>query len=450
MSASPPNLAAETLRDLPDAPLCVAFSGGLDSTTLLHVLAHWVRVRGHRHPLRAWHVHHGLHADADLWAGHCAAQCAALGVELSVSRVQVARGPGDGLEAAARRARHAAFEAGLGEGEVLMLAHHQDDQAETWLLRALRASGPDGLAAMRPWRDCGRGRLWRPWLRVPRSALEAYAREHDLRWIDDPSNDDERHDRNFLRHRVLPVLRERWPHATDAFAASAALHAGTAALLDTEDALALARARSLDPQALSRQALRALEPARRARVLRRWIADLGLPPLPAEGVARIEADLLDARADAEAQFAWRDAIVRAWRDLLHAGRRTAPLPRDWRSAWDGRSPLTLPDGGTLALEGADALPAACTVHARQGGERLRLPGRTHRSALKDVLQTIGLPPWERLHLPLLSTHGALWAAGDLVYAADFDTWLRERGARLAWTPPASLPDGGRGAARTLR
>ncbi|WP_223619333.1 tRNA lysidine(34) synthetase TilS [Lysobacter sp. ESA13C] len=430
----PPTADAITqaLAALPPTPLCVAYSGGLDSSVLLHALAASPQARAQG--LRAWHVHHGLHPQADAWAAHCAENCARLGLEFSVSRVSVALAGGDGPEAAARRARHAAFAAGLGEGETLLLAHHRDDQAETVLLRLLRGSGPDGLAAMRAWRDCGRGRLWRPLLNLPRAVLQAYASAQRLRWIDDPSNDEHGYDRNFLRHRVLPALRERWPQADAAFATSARLNAQAAELLDSEDAIALAQVRSLDPQALSRSGLRALPSARRARVLRRWVATLGLPPLPAEGVAQIESQLLDARADAEAEFAWHGAVVRAWRDLLHAERQRPALAEDWKVEWDGRHALPLPDGGEWRLYGADRFQAPCLAHGRRGGERIALPGRSHRHALKQVLQDLGVPPWERRRLPLLSSaDGELLAAGDLLLSARMDAWLRERGARLLWT-----------------
>ncbi|MGO1071477.1 tRNA lysidine(34) synthetase TilS [Lysobacter sp. CA199] len=431
MSVSDSDAITRALAQAPDAPLWVGYSGGLDSTVLLHALAASPRRR--ERGLRAWHIHHGLHPQADDWARHCREFCDAHGLELSVSPVSVARDGGDGPEAAARRARHAAFEAGLGENEVLALAHHRDDQAETLLLRLLRGSGPDGLAAMRRWRDCGRGQLWRPLLDLPRAALEAYAHRHGLRWIDDPSNQEQRYDRNFLRHRVLPLLRERWPQADAAFAVSAELSGQASGLLDADDALALAQTRSLDPQALSRSALLALPQARRARVLRRWIAALDLPPLPAQGVLRIESELLSARADAEAQFVWHGAVIRAWRDLLHAQPLRPALPKDWNHDWDGREPLSLPDGGQWRLDGADAFDMPCVAHARRGGERIALPGRTHRHALKHALQELGVPPWERLRLPLLSSSdGELLAAGDLLYSARMDAWLRERGARLEW------------------
>jgi len=419
---------AAAFLDRPAAPLCVGYSGGLDSTVLLHLLATARPVGG----LRALHVHHGLHADADRWSSHCERTCSALGVGLTVIRVNIVAA-GEGPEAAARAARHAAFEAALAPGEVLALAHHRDDQAETFLLRALRASGPDGLAAMRRWRAFGPGRLWRPLLEVDRDALLAYAQAHGLAWIDDPSNADTAFDRNFLRQRVMPLLRERWPHASDTLARSAGLCEQANALLDDADTLALAGVATADPRCLSRSGLLALPEARRARVLRRWIDTLALPALPANGIERIELEILDARDDAEAAFHWHGAVVRAWRDLLHVDVARAPLPADWHVEWDGRAPLALPGGDALILEGAVGFDAPLRVHARQGGERLMRPGRSHSHALKQVLQELGVPPWERERLPLLGDPaGELLAAGDLVHSARFDAWLRERGARLAW------------------
>lgn len=402
----------------------VGFSGGLDSTVLLHAL------KAQGYAVRALHVHHGLHRDADRWAAHCNAVCGEWQVPLQVVCAQVERG-GDGLEAAARRARYAAFAEMLADDEVLALAHHRDDQAETFLLRALRGSGIDGLAAMRLWRRFRQAWLWRPLLDVARADVEAYARAHGLRWIDDPSNAELLLDRNFLRHRVMPLLRERWPHGSGAFARSAALAAEAAALLDHEDSRAFAAACTADPRTLSRTALLDLPAPRRARVLRRWIETLGLPALPAEGVARIETGLLDARPDAEAEFAWAGAVVHVWRDMLHAAHARPALSAAWEMSWDGRLPLILPDGGVLTLEGAPALERPLQARARRGGERIVLPGRAHSHALKHVLQDLGVPPWERVRLPLLCDEAAkVQAVGDVVYSARFEAWLRERGARL--------------------
>ncbi|MCA1714056.1 MAG: tRNA lysidine(34) synthetase TilS, partial [Gammaproteobacteria bacterium] len=347
-------------------PLLLGLSGGLDSVVLLHALA--TTPDSLQGGLRAIHVDHGLHPHAGRWTIECRRLCMALQVPLTTVRVEVARHGGEGPEAAARKARHLAFEAELGDDEVLALAHHQADQAETFLMRALRSSGPDGLGAMRPWRRFGRGWLWRPLLDVPRAELIAYARQHGLQWVEDPGNADVTFDRNFLRHRVLPLLRERWPQADAALARSAGLNAEAAQLLDPEDAQLLARVRGIDPQTLDVEALAQLPMARRARVLRRWIATLGLPPLPATGVARIQSQLLAARADSHAEFAWANAVVRHWRGSLHAERQRAPLPSQYAVSWDGRSALQLPTGGVLQLL-TSTLPE--TLAAANGARPIR-------------------------------------------------------------------------------
>lgn len=436
------------------APVLIGFSGGLDSTVLLHRLAADSAIRAQG--LRAVHIDHGLHPDAARWAEHARAVCADLDIECRTIAVRVSRESGLGPEASARHARRAAFAQTLTAGEVLALAQHRDDQAETFLLRALRASGPDGLAAMRPWRAFASGWLWRPLLDTPRSALLAYAERKRLRWIEDPSNRDEAIDRNWLRHRVLPLLRARWPQADAAFARAAALSAEASDLLIEGDDAALTQVRTGHRgEALSRRALAMLAPERRARVLRRWAETRGLPPLPAEGVARVERDLLHCAHDRSPVFAWRGARIAVWRDGLYAfddaASARSTLPLEWSVEWDGRAPLALPNGDDLALAGADgrtlALPRPARVHARRGGERIRLPGRAHRHALKHLLQNADIPPWERARMPVIDgPDGETLAAGDRIVSAELDAWLRAENAELRWRRGDDAA-GSRGAAR---
>lgn len=428
---SPPSLLAPPSEiDLCGHSLLVGFSGGLDSTVLLHNLA-----AGNPAQIRAIHVHHGLHADADAWAAHCQRICDSLGIELIVARVRI-DDTGLGREGAARAARHAAFARTLRDGEVLALAHHRDDQAETFLLRALRGSGVDGLAAMRPWRAYANGWLWRPLLETSRNALREYAYAHGLSWIEDPSNDDTSFDRNFVRTQVLPLLRTRWPNADAAFARSATLSAEATDLLDAGDQIALANARDAE-NTLAGDTLQALPATRRARVLRRWVIQRGLPPLPAHGIARIEGDLLGGRADGEARFEWAGACIQHWQGRLHAQPVPLALPVDWSQAWDGSDILQLPTGATLELTGAARFDTPMRAHARQGGERIVLARRTHHHALRHVLQDRGIPPWRRIAMPLLAdANGVLQAAGDSILSASLDAWLQAHGARLEWRDAA--------------
>ncbi|MGY0559196.1 tRNA lysidine(34) synthetase TilS [Luteimonas sp. A277] len=418
-------------------PVLVGYSGGMDSTVLLHLLAadSATRARG----LRAIHVHHGLQAQADDWADHCRATCAALDLPLTIARVTVDRNSGQGLEAAARQVRYQAFEAALGKGGILALAHHRDDQAETFLLRALRGSGVEGLRAMPAWRRIGRGWLWRPLLEHPQAQLLDYARAHRLHWADDPSNAAGDHDRNHLRLHVLPLLRQRWPHAAAALARSATLAGEAASLLAGEDQAGLSEVSTADPQVIGADALLRHPRERRARILRAWLALLDLPPLPAQGVAHLESDLLSARADATPAFAWSGARIRRWRNLLHASAEDSALPSNYRVGWDGLEPLHLPTGDLLRLEriASASDPGEevwqMQVHARQGGERIVLPGRTHSHALKHVLQELDIAPWVRERLPLLSAKdGSLLAAADVALSSSFKQQLGHAGLRLTW------------------
>ena len=422
--------------------LVVAFSGGVDSTALLHALATTpaARARG----LRAVHVHHGLQAGADAWAAHCTRQAAGLDVALQVIQVQVPRRAGLGLEGAAREARYRALASALQPGEVLVTAHHQDDQAETFLLRALRASGPEGLGAMRPLRRFEPGWHWRPLLATPRQQLLDHARAHGLDWIEDPTNAVADAERNFLRLQVLPLLQQRWPHAAAALARSAQLSAEADALLQATDAQLLGEHAGECGHTLPVELLRSLPAQRSGRLLRLWVRTLGLPPLPARGVEQVTRTLLHARPDAQARFAWAGARVLRWRGLLHADIERVPLPADWSVAWDGRDVLALPDGGRLLLRDGAGLPAStgfdapAQVRARRGGERIHLAGRGHSHALKHVLQERGVPPWRRAQLPLLcDASGRLLAAGDVALSSTFGHWLHGHGLTLCWHPPGN-------------
>lgn len=425
----PRDALARALAAWPPGALRVAVSGGLDSIALLHALADdaSARARG----LHAIHVDHGLHPDSARWAEQVRAQAAALGVPLHVQRVQVDRVAGDGPEAAARAARHAAFGDALHAGEILVAAHHADDQAETVLLRLLRAAGPEGLRGMRPLRPFGAGWLGRPWLGVPRAAIRAFAQARGLSWIEDPSNADARFDRNYLRLEVIPRLAARWPQAALALSRSAALLDAAAAREAAALDIQLAGRMAADPDVLDATGLDTMAESARGALLRHWLLARGLPPPDARALAELGRRLAAPRADAETVVRWPGAELRLWRGALHAMAPLAAPPRGWSLDWDGRQPLALPTGGTLRLEGAiAALPLR--VAPRTGGERIVLGAGRPSQSVKHQLQALGVPPWRRARAPLLWHGDALWAVGDWLLAADCRAWLAAHGARLAW------------------
>ncbi|MDI5890164.1 tRNA lysidine(34) synthetase TilS [Halomonas rhizosphaerae] len=417
----------------------VALSGGLDSSLLLTLAA----TAGRRHPrsLRALHVHHGLQPAADGFERHCRRLCSRLGVPLFVEGVAVDRSAGQGLEGAARAARFAAFAGRVAPGETLWLAQHRDDQAETFLLAALRGSGVRGLAGMTMGRDWRGRRLERPFLAMARPTLEAEAGRRGLAWVEDPSNDDETLDRNFLRHAVLPLLASRWPHAGEALSRSAVLAGEADTLLGELAGLDLERLGG-DPARLKLDGLAGLSSdARRRLLVRHCCARLGLPTPPARRLATLLAQL-GARQDAEVRVAWPGAEARVWRGQLHLLAPPEPLPVDWQAGWDGRSPLVTPWGEVrVSLGRGDGAPVRLQVVPRRGGERLRLPGRGRRD-LKRLLQELDVPPWARgrlLVVRLGETAVAVLDPVDEAWLALGEGWV-SRGAAPGGSPrPAGRP-----------
>ncbi len=413
--------------------LIVGYSGGMDSHVLLHLLAL------HRHAqlqrtLTAVYVNHGLQSAATAWGEHCGRICQQLDIPFRILRVNARPAPGESPEAAARQARYAALAAELESDAALLTAHHRDDQAETLLLQLLRGAGPHGLAAMPSVAPLGQGWLLRPLLDVDRAELRAYADDQQLHWIDDASNADPGFDRNYLRHRIMPLLRERWPATNRVLARSANRCAEVANWLDADADADLARAAAAQLDGLHLPALRLLSEPRQRNLLRRWLRKLGLPVPDARQLQHILHDALTAGRDRQPCIHWPGGEVRRYRDTLYA--RPPLMPHDarqvftWRAEENDYPPLEIPGLGILQLQNvigaglrSETLAGATlTVGFRQGGERFRPVGRLHSQELKKLLQDAGIPPWQRDRLPLLYLGGAenhrLLAVVGLGIAAD--------------------------------
>ncbi len=414
-----------------DAPSwCVALSGGLDSSVLLHLLAA-LRARHDLPALRAIHVHHGLQSAADAWPEHCRQLCDGLGVELLVRHVRVAQAAS--VEQAARNARYGAFAGALRPGEVLLTGQHRDDQAETLLLRLMRGAGLRGLSAMPPQRSLGAGRLVRPLLDISRDELLAYAREHGVSWIEDPSNEETRFARNYLRHQVLPALVSRWPQASRSLARTAS-HLGEAREL-LDDLARQDLAAALEPcqhswltlPSLNLSRLAELSPARQRNALQFWLS--AYTRLPDTEHWAGWNDLRDARPDALPVWRLTDG------ELHRSGERVYWLSGQWLLSvgeavpWnDPLAELELPGNGSVSLSGT--LPGeALRIGYRQGGERLEVSGRGHRD-LKRLLNERQVPAFVRARLPLLFAGQRLVAVANQPGLADGDL-------QLSWRAPTS-------------
>jgi tRNA(Ile)-lysidine synthase len=423
--------------------VAVAVSGGRDSTALLHCTLRLAQPLGIE--VVALHVHHGLMAEADAWLAQVRAQARRWGADFAARRLQTSPAAGDSIEAWARRERYRALaEMARAAGcDLVLLAHHRRDQAETFLLQALRGAGPAGLSAM-PAAAQRQGLNWvRPWLDRPRAAIEAYARRHRLRHVDDASNADARLGRSRLRLRVWPALHEAFPEAEVALSA-AARHAQEARALAAEVA-----AQDLPPllqgaagAALSVAAWQALPPARRRNALRAWLATALPAPVPETLVDRLSQELPARRG---ARWPAPGAELHLYRGLLSA----APLGTEAEGADAQVLDLSRPGehavrgwSGCFVVEatprgGVDAARlAAVTASARQGGEQFRLAPRAAARSLKKQYQARGVPVWQRQGPLLFTPQGALLFAPGLGIDAAQQAAPGAPQLALRWLPGA--------------
>jgi tRNA(Ile)-lysidine synthase len=430
------------LRELTGEPprVVVAFSGGMDSTVLAHAL---IASRRRFARLRLVHIDHGLQSASAEWARRCAALARQWRVPFVSFRADIVRKRGESPEAAARSARYALLANAMQTGEVLVTAQHRDDQAETVLLQLFRGAGVAGLAAMPEIAPFGAGLVVRPLLDASREQIAAYARTHRLTWIDDPTNEETDFARNYLRHRVMPAIRERWP-AVDAAIARAAGHMAEAqSLLST-----LARTdldRIADGSGISVTGLRALPRARRKNALRAFIARSGVDVPATTQLIEIAGALLRARPDANPEQRFNGVVLRRRGGRLEvlADCHYENDAKSWRWTADRtcvlneqRHTLTLLDdpAGPIDLE---RLPDALVIRARRGGESLRPGPRSRTKSLKKLLQAARIPVDERARLPLLYTgegpKGRLIAVGDRWIDASIAANVKSRRrARLKW------------------
>ncbi|MBY6188857.1 tRNA lysidine(34) synthetase TilS [Microbulbifer agarilyticus] len=393
--------------------LWLGYSGGLDSSVLLHLLA------TAKIPFTALHIHHGLSAQADAWLVHCETEAARLGVPFVAMKVEV-DGKRGGVEQGARDARYAAFIHKMGARDQVLLAQHGDDQSETFLLRLLRGAGVLGLGGMVQQRGIGASgegkSLLRPLLGVSRAELEQYAAVNELRWVEDDSNADVAYDRNYLRSQVAPALKARWPLNARVAQACENLReaAGLLEELAGEDLSRCGVREESFGGSIGLTVFRDLSVPRQKNLLRGWLASLGAQMPEAAHLGQALSQL-EARDDAVIEVPLGERVLRRYRDRLYL---TPQLPRlelvagegEW--SWDGVVSLALPGGWTLSPS-RDWPAGEYSVRFRSHGERARPRERHHSQTLKKLLQEYGLPPWLRDQVPLVSREGTLLAVGDL-------------------------------------
>jgi tRNA(Ile)-lysidine synthase len=419
------------------ARFAVAFSGGLDSAVLLTALCRL----GMRDSVRALHVDHGLHPESARWEAHCRKVAQESAVRYQSLAVEVDIKSGLGLEAAARKARYRALAQALAPGEILLTAHHADDQLETVLLRLLRGSGVRGLRGIIEFARLGPGYLGRPLLGFAKTQLQTQAQRWQLRWLDDPANTNLAHDRNFLRRAVVPTLAQRWPAAPRMAQRLTQQMADADELLES---MAAHDARNVRfPERLPRAQLTPLVPSRQRNLLRYLIRRAGLSTPSAAQLEGLRASLLTSRPDAQTQIRWPGGEGRIYRECLYLlkplpagsvhGYRTELRVQGW-SGPEGRISFEPVDGPGLPQSW---LEAGVSLGFRAGGERFQPQGRAHSWSLKHWLQHEGVLPWMRGRIPLLFRGDRLVAVADLAVDDTVRTAPAEPRWRVSWTehPP---------------
>ena len=410
----------------------IGFSGGADSTALLHAM-HECRERLPA-PLQAVHFHHGLQADADAWEEHCRAFCTIRDIPYLAVKLEIDSGGKSSTEEAARNSRYRAVANVLGPQEMYLTAHHAEDLAETLFLNLLRGSGIEGLAGIPVLRNLERGWVARPLLEMHRRDLEAFLAERDIEWLTDPSNADTRYDRNYVRQELFPLLEKRWPglvRRLSRTARNARITASAMATFIESQSGGLIRDRLKMPL----RELLELDREMQTLIVRQWLRRHEVPVLPEQRLREFLDQLSDADTDSRAEVQWDGWMIKHYQsDLwLHRSEPFACCPE---TSSRERMQLDLgPDSGRLFLRGnATAIPPGWRVRARQAGDRIRLRPNGPSQKLKDFFQAAAVPPWLRPGVPVLEWDGEPVALGDWVLGHRLQDWLLESGLEYCWEP----------------
>lgn len=412
----------------------VAYSGGLDSHVLLHLFANLRSI--YPIQLRAIHVNHSLSVHAPDWVRHCEQVCQDLNIDLLSLTVNAKSKSGESPEAIAREKRYALFSEVINTNDLLLTAHHQNDQAETLLLQLCRGAGPKGLAAMPSMKPLASGFLARPLLDFTQADLKAYAEENQLHWIEDESNANKGFSRNFIRHEIIPLLEKRWPSVVPTLARVSAHCAEAQPLLDEVAAEDLLSVQGSLSETLSVEKLRALSASRQRQVLRLWLKQLGFSVPSTIKIHQIQKDILQSDSDKMPLITWSGVVLRRYQDNIYATPPDHFHEKNSVQPWDMLRPLLIPGLGLLQAsatigQGLRADLKAVTVRFRQGGEVCRLPGRTCHHRLKNLFQEWHIPPWERDRIPFIFVEDQLAVVVGLFVCEGFEAKGSEAGFLLS-------------------
>ena len=429
--------------------LYVGYSGGLDSHVLLHVI---IELIGKKR-ITAVHVNHQLSSNSDIWQKHCEDRCLEIGVDIICKTVSI-KNKGTSIEDAARNARYSVFEKLLKKNDLLILAHHADDQIETMLFRLFRGSGIKGMSGMPISRLLGNGELFRPLLPFFRRDLESYASANQINWIEDDSNLDIAFDRNFIRHKLIPTINERWPNSSFKLNRSANIFAESDFLINIlaqKDFKIVKEVSERVGWSISIDKLNGFEIIRQKNILRYWfnLHNLTLPSYAVLDNALNQ--MIGSKIDAEPFVSLGDLQLRRFNKKLYLlplnfedpnysvkKKKGRELLEKNSIKWDGSSHLILPDSSSLCvklkIKGGLRIDVKknLEIRFRSGGERCKPQGRSGSNTLKKLFQEYSLEPWLRNNIPLIYIDNRLAAVGDLWVCDEFCAEPDELGIQLEW------------------
>jgi len=437
MKLSSSFIASQLLPLYAKANIIVGYSGGVDSHVLLHLLASLPELKN---KITAVYVHHGLQTCANDWAVHCQNCSEALGVKFKVLRVNGQAAVGESPEEAARNARYQAFKEILTKNDVLLFAQHRNDQLETVLLQLFRGAGLKGLSGMPTKASFAAGVLLRPLLDVSQEEIEQYALQHQLQWIEDPSNQDTQFDRNFLRQEVIPLLEQRWPSLDKTVVRVAGHCAEAQSVLSANAKEQMLMLYDQQQRCLLISGLLQHDVLMQQWIVREWLGYLGVRMPSVKVLQAIFQDILAARQEANPIVRHDGFEIQRYRDGLYLVAAQDPIDVSQIFSWsDTSQSLRLNNNGLLQAGVAQQGIAAdlwqqglVQIKYRQGGEKIALANRSGRHSLKKLYQEAGIAPWLRERMPVIYIDDKIAAIADLWVSKDFYGRAGESCIKLTW------------------
>ena len=435
VTSSALDIIERQIKPLLPNKFCIAFSGGVDSTVLLHAIKNIIDEKSQ---IRAIHINHNIVGNSKVWAKTCKSICKNIGIDIEIISLEVTHN-GYGIEAAARDERYKKLKEILYENEYLLTAHHEEDQMETVFLRMARGTGLDGLQGINEKYSFGEGIIFRPMLEVSKTSVMDYAKEHQLKWVEDSSNQDTHFDRNFLRKKIIPQFRERWPSIASSVSRLSQLSAQNIKILNQIAEEDIGPIANMNELPLAKLLDKSFERAN--NMLRYIILANGMSIPSMKTLQNGLKEILDPETD-KSVIAWKDYCIRKYKNHLYFLRSSDLEPNkiNVRIPWEigkavnlgeniGTIEATFIHGDGLSIEKCEN---KLTISYRQGGESIKPIGHRINKSLKNLFQENQILPWMRDKIPLIYYQDELVSVADLWFNQNYVASQNEAGFVVNW------------------